>query len=284
MATRNVFGAHAILALKDQAKRFEMMSVHLAKSPKLAIMQADEIVKWGLKLIDAINKIQRDTKAAAIMHQQHQHQHSKIHELQTKADSRKRIILGTQELGSSRTIRANLRLIFGPARETEYRSKSTKYLISTTTERINIIRDLCNEYPDSIIALSIGYPTKTWTEPVPEIFEAIIAQLKQEQSEEWPEEILDIMNELRDERPMSPEFETLRGRLQNSSYHSKTVVKWWSSSDKRTVKISERHGHYRRRMKEPIQASADAGQPVPATNGIDAAHPTAQASFPISGC
>ncbi|PYH96030.1 hypothetical protein BO71DRAFT_190269 [Aspergillus ellipticus CBS 707.79] len=251
MVMRNIHGAHAVSALKDQAKRFETMSVHLAKSPSLAITQADEIAKWSTKLIDAIDKIKRDTKAAAIMCQQHLH--SKIDEFKTQADSRKRRILDTQELGSSRTLRANFRLIFGPARETEYSSKSTKHLMSTITERINTIRGLCDEYPDGVIVLSIGYPTKTWTEPVSEIFEAI-SRLKQEKLEKWPEEILDIMNELRNERPMSAEFEILR------------------------AKISERQGNCRRRMQEPYQPVADVGQPVPATNNLDAPHPPGQAN------
>lgn len=209
MATRYVLGAHALSALMDQAKRFETMSVHLARSPKLAIMQAEEIAKWGSRLVDAVNKIRRDTEAAARASQERLS--SKIHELKSQADSRKRKLLDMEELDSSRTIRANLRLIFGPVRDTEYASKSQKHLMSTVVERINIIRGLCEEYPDAVIALSIEYPTKTWTESISEVFDAIIAQLKLEKVEQWPEQILDIMKELRDERPMSAEFGALYG-------------------------------------------------------------------------
>lgn len=209
MAARNVLGAHAISALKDQAGRFEMMSVHLAKSPNLALAQADEISTWGLKVVEAVNKIRHDAQLAAA--ECHKRLQDKICELEVQADSRKRKILDTKQLDSSRTIKANFRLIFGPTKETEYSSKSTKHLMSTIADRINIIRCLCDKYPDSVIALSISYPTKVWTESKPELFNAIIGTLKQEKMQEWPDEILDIMNELQKERPMSAEFEMLRG-------------------------------------------------------------------------
>ena len=38
------------------------MSVHLAKSPHLANIQADGITEWGTKLIDAVSKIQREAR------------------------------------------------------------------------------------------------------------------------------------------------------------------------------------------------------------------------------
>ncbi|KAE8154144.1 hypothetical protein BDV25DRAFT_148321 [Aspergillus avenaceus] len=164
---RNVLGAYTISALMDQAERLRTMSVHLAKSPKLAITQADKIAKWSTKLVNTINKIQRDTEAAALACQKHLYR--KIHKLKIQADLQKRKLLDTQELDSSRTIRANFRLIFSPARETEYCSKKA----------------------------------------ISEVFKAIIGQLKQEKLEEWPEKILDIMNELGDKRPISTEFKAL---------------------------------------------------------------------------
>jgi hypothetical protein len=65
MATKLTLGAHAVKALMEQAKRFDAMSVHLAKSADLATSQADEIAKWTSKLIDAVTKIRRETQDEA---------------------------------------------------------------------------------------------------------------------------------------------------------------------------------------------------------------------------
>jgi 1,2-phenylacetyl-CoA epoxidase PaaB subunit len=65
MATKLTLGAHAAKALMEQAKRFDAMSVHLAKSADLATSQADEIAKWTSKLIDAVTKIRRETQDEA---------------------------------------------------------------------------------------------------------------------------------------------------------------------------------------------------------------------------
>src|SRR4051794_15652915 len=124
MATKLTLGTHAAKALMEQAKRFDAMSVHLAKSADLATSQADEIAKWTSKLIDAVTKIRREAqdKAAACR----ERLQDNIRTLKTQADSAKRKILDTTELDSSRTIKANFRLIFGPPRDTEYKSRATK--------------------------------------------------------------------------------------------------------------------------------------------------------------
>lgn len=47
MATKLTLGQHAISALSEQAKRFDDMTVHLAKSANLATRQAEEIAEWA---------------------------------------------------------------------------------------------------------------------------------------------------------------------------------------------------------------------------------------------
>src|SRR5438045_7430522 len=138
--------------------------------------------------------------------------------LKTQADSIKRKILDTSDLDSSRTIKANFRLIFGPPREPEYKSNSTKSVMATNLIRINTIRGLCESNPHSVIALATAYPTKTWTESSPEIFDGIIKLVKDERVQDWLAEIVDIMDELETERPMSIELSNLRGliNLKNS--------------------------------------------------------------------
>jgi hypothetical protein len=79
--------------------------------------------------------------------------------------------------------------------------------------RINTIRSLCESNPHSVITLASAYPTKTWTESSPEVFDGIIKLVKDEVEQDWPEEIVDIMEELETERPMSIEFSNLRGMV-----------------------------------------------------------------------
>ncbi|KAG9245611.1 hypothetical protein BJ878DRAFT_418813, partial [Calycina marina] len=122
-------------------------------------------------------------------------------------------ILDASDLDSSRTIRANLRLKFGPARETEYKSNSTKAVIATNIIRASTIRGLCQSHPYGVIALSTTYPTKTWTESSTDVFDGLIKLLKEEKEQYWPEEIVDIMDELERERPMSIEFRILRAKI-----------------------------------------------------------------------
>lgn len=209
MAAKLTLGSHAVKALMEQAKRFNAMSVHLAKSADLATSQADEIAKWTSKLIDAVTRIQRETQCAAAASQGLAQ--DKIRTLKAQADSTKRKILDTSELDSSRTIKANFRLIFGPPRDAEYKSNSTKSVMATNLIRISTIRGLCETHPHGVIALSTTYPTKTWTESSPEVFDGIIKLVKDETEQDWPEEIVDIMDELETERPMSVEFRNLRG-------------------------------------------------------------------------
>jgi hypothetical protein len=85
--------------------------------------------------------------------------------------------------------------------------------MATNLMRINTIRGLCESNPHGVITLSTTYPTKVWTESSPGIFDGIIKQVKEEKGQDWPEEIVDIMDELEMERPMSVEFRNLRGMI-----------------------------------------------------------------------
>jgi hypothetical protein len=211
MARKVTLGAQAVSALLEQATRFDTMSVHLAKSAELATSQANDIAKWTSKLIDAVTRIRQEAQEAATASRERVQ--DKIRMLKTQADSTKRKILDASELDSSRTIKANFRLIFGPPRETEYKSNSTKSVMATNLIRINTIRGLCESHPQSVIALSTTYPTKVWTESSPEVFDGIIKIVRDEKEQDWPEEVVDIMDELETERPMSVEFGNLRGMI-----------------------------------------------------------------------
>jgi len=104
-------------------------------------------------------------------------------------------------------------LIFGPLREIEYKSNSTKSIMATNLIRINIIRGLYESHAHGVIALSTTYPTKVWTKSSPEVFNTLIKLIKDEREQDWPEEIINIMNELKTERPISIEFRNLRGMI-----------------------------------------------------------------------
>ncbi|KAF2817573.1 uncharacterized protein BDZ99DRAFT_565297 [Mytilinidion resinicola] len=211
MATKLTQGAHAISTLMEQTKRFDAMSVYLSKSADLATSQANEIATWVSKLIDAVTKIQRETQSAAAACRERVQ--VEIHTLKTQADSTKRKILDTTELDSSRTVKANFRLIFGPPREAEYKSRSTKSVMATNLLRIGTIRGLCESHPHGVIALSTSYPTKVWTESSLEVFDGLIKLVKEEEEQDWPEDIVDIMDELEMERPMCDEFRNLRAKI-----------------------------------------------------------------------
>jgi hypothetical protein len=211
MATKLTLGTHAISALMLQAKRFGAMSVHFAKSADLATSQANEIAIWTSKLIDAVTRIRQEAQDAAAASREYVQ--DKIRTLKTQADSTKRKILDTSDLDSSRTIKANFRLIFGPPRETEHKSNSTKSVMATNLIRINTIRGLCESNPHGVIAISTTYPTKVWTESSPEVFDGLIKLVKDEKEQDWPEEIVDIMDEQERERQMSVEFRNLRGMI-----------------------------------------------------------------------
>jgi len=209
MATKLTLCTQAISALTVQAKKFGAMSVHFAKSADLATSQANEIAVWTSKLIEAVTRIRQDAEDAAAASQEHVQ--DKVCTLKTQADSAKRKILDTSDLDSPRTIKANFRLIFGPPRETEHKSISAKAVMATNLIRVSTIRGLCESNPDAVIALSTTYPTKVWTESNTDVFDGLIKLLKEEKEQDWPEEIVDIMDELETERPMSVEFGNLRG-------------------------------------------------------------------------
>ena len=210
MATK-ILAAHAISALMEQTRKFSAMTVQLAKSAELAANQAAEIAKWTSTLIGVMTKIQQDTQRDAAACRERVR--GKISNLETQALSTKRKILATAELGTSRIAKTNFRLIFGPPRMTEYPSKTTQYVKAIKLKRISILRSLSESHPHGMIAFSMTYPTKVWTESSLEVFDGLIKSIKDEKEQDWPEEIVDIMNELEVERPMSIEFSNLRGMI-----------------------------------------------------------------------
>ncbi|PSN60497.1 hypothetical protein BS50DRAFT_625870 [Corynespora cassiicola Philippines] len=209
MTTKKVLGPHAISTLKEQTRRFECMSVCLAKGADLATSQANEIAEWASKLIIAVTAIQQEVENEAAAYRAQTQ--NKIRALGTQADSRKRKILDDGELDSSRTIKANLRLIFGPFKEGEYVCNKTKHAHSTTLRRIKVIRGLTSDHPHGVIAFLLAHSSKVWAESSWQIFNGLIESLKNETEQPWPDEIVEIMNELREERPMSAEFGSLQG-------------------------------------------------------------------------
>ncbi|KAH7378965.1 hypothetical protein BKA64DRAFT_648391 [Cadophora sp. MPI-SDFR-AT-0126] len=236
MATKLTLCTQVISTLTKQAKKFGTMSVHFAKSADLATSQANEIDVWTSKLIEAVTRIRQEATDAAAASQGHVQ--DKVRTLKTQSDSAKRKILDTSDLDSPRTVKANFRMIFGPPRETERKSNSAKAVMVTNLIRINTIRGLGESNPDAVIALSTTYSTKVWTESSTDVFDGLIKLLKEEKEQDWPEEIVDIMDELEAERSMSVEFRNLR------------------------AKISQRHGRRRRRLGE-IDGSAREIVPLP---------------------
>lgn len=75
--------------------------------------------------------------------------------------------------------------------------------------RINTIRGLYKSSPYGVITLLTIYSTKVQTKSSPKVFNGIIKQVKEEKEQDWPEEIVDIMDELEIERLMSVEFRNL---------------------------------------------------------------------------
>ena len=205
----------AVNALMEQAQRFDTMSVCLAKSANLATSQADEIAQWTSRLIEAVTRIRQESQDEAASCRARLQ--VRMGRLKAQADLSKRKILDTSNLESSQTIKANLRLIFGPAKEKIGKSKSTKAKMVTNLIRINTIRSLCESKPHSVIALLTTYPTKTWTESSPDVFHGIIKLVENETEQDWPEEIIDCMDALEMNMPMSAEFRQLRGMV-NSDF------------------------------------------------------------------
>jgi hypothetical protein len=169
-------------------------------------------------LINIITKIQQDTQQdAAVCRERVQ---GKIRSLETQADSSKQKILETAELGLSRTIKTNFRLIFGPPRKTEYPSKTTQYIMATKLNRINTICGLSKSYPHGVIVFLITYTTKVWTESSLEVFDGLTKSIKDKKGQDWPGEIVDIINKLEAERPMSIEFRNLCGIINLTNFLS----------------------------------------------------------------
>jgi hypothetical protein len=210
MTSKKVLAAHAISSLQEQFTRFNAMSVLLAKSADLATNQSNEIAEWTSKLINAVTKVRDHTQREAAACQERLK--NKICELTTQANSRKRKALDSSDL-EVRTLKANFRLIFGPAKVKQYPSKNAKYVEATNLRRINDIRGLSGSHPHGVVALSVAYPSKVWTESSSEVFDSIIKSIKDEAEQTWPDEIVDIMGELEKERPMVVEFSNLRGMI-----------------------------------------------------------------------
>jgi hypothetical protein len=209
MAVKKVLAAQAVSALKEQTKRFDSMVVLLAKGADIATSQENEIAEWASKLIAAVTKIQKDTQLTAA--ESRKRVQERLCELKAESESKKRKILDTIELDSSRTIKANFRLIFGPRKETEYSSKSTKHLKTTSLGRINAIRELTEPCPDGVIAFCLTHCSKVWTECSSKVLDGLMDSVKKETEQPWPADIVNIMRELENERPMSDEFRKLRG-------------------------------------------------------------------------
>ncbi|KAF1996163.1 hypothetical protein P154DRAFT_623389 [Amniculicola lignicola CBS 123094] len=198
------------------------MSVCLAKGSDLATRQANDISEWISKLINTLTRIQRETQFdATACRERLQH---KIRDLNTQAESRKRKILDDAGLDSSRTIKANFRLIFGPSKATEHACQSTKHAHTTNLQKINTIRDLCYNHPHGVIALSLAHCSKVWVESSCEVFNGLITAVKDEVEQAWPEEIVNIMDELEKERPMSSEFDSLRAAVLRHKHQCRGAV------------------------------------------------------------
>lgn len=89
--------------------------------------------------------------------------------------------------------------------------------MATNLIRTNTIRSLYKSHPHSIIALLTTYPTKVWTKSSPGVFNGLIKLVKDKKEQDWPEDIVDIINKLEIERPISIKFRNLRGII-NSTY------------------------------------------------------------------
>ncbi|MCJ1337731.1 hypothetical protein MMC09_003014 [Bachmanniomyces sp. S44760] len=216
MVPRLTLGPHLASALMEQFARFDGMPVHLAKSADLAMKQANEILTWSSNLVVALDQLNRNTEKAAMASQLRVEE--RVHELETQASITHRKILETNDLGPSRTLKANFRLIFGPPRESRYKSNSTKSVATSNNERIDVIRDLCENYAHGVIALSTAYPTKAWTQASQEVFNGIVQMMKDMQEQNWPVDIVNIIDELEAERPMSIKIRFLRGIIDVSCF------------------------------------------------------------------
>ena len=211
-------GAVVISALMEQAERFDSTSAHLANSPHLARAQANGVAEWGSKLIDAVNKVQREAHAAAIACDERLPSNVQRHG--GRANSSKRKLVDINDLDSLRAIKASLSLIFELEPATAHRTRNQQD-VNISAERIADIRRLCERNPDSMLTLLTEYPKKVWSETSRWVFRGIIELVEQELEQDWPDEIIDIMDELEDERLMSADFKNLRGMHHECFWYSR---------------------------------------------------------------
>lgn len=237
-----------ISALVEQAERFDSMSVHLASSSHLARPQADMIIEWGSKLVNAINKVQREAHTAATARDERLPNSIQRHGV--RANSSKRKLVGVNNLDSLRSLKTSLSLIFGLKTATAHWSRNPQKDINISAERIADIRQLCERNPDSVLTLLTEYPIKVWSQTSRGVFQGIIELVEQELEQDWPDEITDIMDELEAEKPMSAEFKYLYGMHHEC---------FWYFADKWIVAIAQR----KRRCRLRIDKSYQFGQEMP---------------------
>ncbi|KMP10229.1 hypothetical protein CIRG_09910 [Coccidioides immitis RMSCC 2394] len=161
-----------------QADRFDVMCVTFANASDLAKSQAEQITQLAQKLIDAVTKIRQDAQTAANACQEHLQ--VTIRELSTQGNATKKKILQDNELDTSRTLKANFMLVFGPPKHSENYSRTTKYSKKSNAVRIQTM---------------------------------LKKDAEKESGVNWPCEILDIMDTLDKERPMCREFKILRDKI-----------------------------------------------------------------------
>ena len=205
MTFQKILADHAVSALMKQVKRFNAMSVHLTKLMSLAMSQTNEIAQWTLKLINAIIRIQQETQGKTA--ECWKCLQDTIKQLKAQAEKTKWKILENIKLNLSWIIKANFRLIFRSLKAIEYSSRITRAAIVTARTRINIIWRVCNS--DDVIALSVTYSFKTWTESSLNVFNSIIKLMNKKTEQKWLRDIVNIMNELQHEMLMSDEFKNL---------------------------------------------------------------------------
>lgn len=197
MATKQVFSAHAIKALEEQAKRFDIMSVRLPPSVKLATSHATEIATWASKLISLIRQIENEVTTSQDNLQQRRR------ELKSSADLLKR----KKNKRHISRVKASFRLTFGPI-DSDGKERRLRMKIKT-------IRGLCETNPHGVITLLTAYPVKVWSECSLDTFHGIIQQVKSEGEQDWPDELFKILEELETEGQMSEEFKRLQSMIKS---------------------------------------------------------------------
>ena len=206
---KKIPAAQAILEFEKLEKRLNSMSLIFPQNARLATLQADAISDLASKLVSAITNTQTIAQQEA---KQRQHNlQLRVLDLGTQATRTIQHVLQSGALDSSRTVKANFRLIFGPANDKPYSSIGSQYRKTTKLGRIETLRKLSAVYPHGVIAFSIAHSTKVWVEAGPEVFNGLVNLIQLEREHHWPIELFDIMDELQNERPMAEEFRCLRG-------------------------------------------------------------------------